>query len=350
MLYNTKTNTLAGGEVEITGTIDAATFAGFKNAAITELGSEMEIDGFRKGKAPAEIIEKNLPAMIVLEEMANQALSEAYPKILEEHKIDAIGRPAIQLTKIAHGSELGFTIRTAVMPVVTLPDYKKIAKEKNTPVEVTVTDTEVDATIMQIRTSRARVTPHEHKEGEEHSHDETVSEENLPVLDDEFVKSLGMFENVEDFKTKVRENIKLEKEHTEHEKNRLAIMEAIMADTTAEIPELLIDAELDKMLFRMKSDITNMGLQFEDYLKHMGKEESVMRTEFHDDAKKRVMMELILDTIGTKENIEPDAEKVEKDVTALMNMYKEADPARTRAYVEHMTRTEQVFAFLENQK
>jgi trigger factor len=203
---------------------------------------------------------------------------------------------------------------------------------------------------MQVRKSRAKIIPHEHKEGEEHSHDEEVPEENLPVLDDEFVKSLGMFDNVEDFKTKVRENIKLEKEHTEHEKNRLAIMEAIMAETTAEIPELLIDAELDKMLFRMKSDITNMGLQFEDYLKHMGKEESVMRTEFRDDAKKRVMMELILDTIGTQENIQPNTEKVEKDVTALMNMYKEADPNRTRAYVEHMTRTEQVFAFLENQK
>ena len=57
------------------------------------------------------------------------ALSEYYPKILEENKIDAISRPEISITKLARKNPLGFKIKTATMPEMKLPDYKQIAKK-----------------------------------------------------------------------------------------------------------------------------------------------------------------------------------------------------------------------------
>ncbi len=92
--------------------------------------------------------------------MAEMALSEHYPKIIDEEKIDVISRPEISITKIARNNPLGFKIRTSVLPEVKLPDYKAIAKKTLAAVpaeekNVTVTDEDMENTIMDIRRSRA---------------------------------------------------------------------------------------------------------------------------------------------------------------------------------------------------
>ena len=88
---------------------------------------------------------------------------------------------------------------------------------------------------------------HAHKEGEEHEH-ETPKEEELPEFNDEFVRALGPFKDLEDFKTKLKANIKLEKENQAKEKTRLKIIEQVIDDSTMETPDLLIDVELDKIV------------------------------------------------------------------------------------------------------
>lgn len=334
-------------EIEIKGEIHTEAFESHRDHVLKELAAEMEIDGFRKGHVPLHIAEQKIPEMVILEEMAQHAINEAYPKMLDEEKIDAIGRPAVQLTKIAKGNPLGFIIKTAVMPEVTLPDYKKIAEEKGKKVSIEVTDKEVEDTIENIRKSRAPRIPHEHKEGDDHTnHEDEIGP--LPELTDEFVQSLGDFKTVDDFKIKLKANIALEKENHEKEKNRVEILEGILEKTEVSIPQILIEQELDRMLYRMKSDIAQMGLSYDDYLKYMGKSEEAMRKEFENDAKKRVQMELIIGEIAHKENIKPDEKKRDEQVTELLNMYKEADQERTRAYVESMLVNEQTLAFLES--
>ncbi|MEI6424130.1 MAG: SPASM domain-containing protein, partial [Lentisphaerota bacterium] len=94
------------------------------------------------------------------------------------------------------------------------------------------------------------------------------------------VKALGPFKDVEDFKTKLKDNMKLEKENQFKEKTRLKIVEKIIDDTNADLPEILIESELSKILYRMESDITQMGLKFEDYLKHINKTIEDLKKEF----------------------------------------------------------------------
>ena len=60
----------------------------------------------------------------------------------------------------------------------------------------------------------------------------------------------------------------------------LNIIEKIIDDSIIEVPEILIEVELDKILYRMESDITQMGLKFEDYLKHLNKTLADLRKEF----------------------------------------------------------------------
>jgi len=348
---------LPKSEVEIEGELEADIFETYYSKALKKLGENIEIDGFRKGKVPENVLLSKIPEAQILAEMAEMALMENYPKIIEDEKIEAISRPEIGITKLARNNPLGFKIKTAVIPEMELPDYKKIAKDTISGISVeekdtTVKDEEVENTIMDIRKSRApkvHMAEHTHKEGEVHTEDEKMPEPELPEFNDEFVKALGPFENVADFKTKLKDNIKLEKENQLKEKTRLKIVEKIIDETKVDMPEILIEVELDKILYRMESDITQMGLKFEDYLKHINKTIEEIRKEFRGDAEKKAKLALVLNKISKEENISADKEQVAKEVAMILEHYKDADPERAELHAENVLTNEKVFQFLENQ-
>jgi len=347
---------LPKSEIEIEGEIEAPIFESYFSKALKKIGETMKLDGFRKGKIPENVLLSKVPEVRILEEMAQLALNEHYPKIIEDEKIDAISRPEISITKLARNNPLGFKIKTAIMPEIKLPNYKAIAKkiiseitdeEKN----ITVSDEDLENTIMDIRKSRApkvhMADVHEHKEGEEHK-DEEIKEE-LPEFNDAFVQALGPFKNVTDFKEKLKENIQLEKESLQKEKTRIKIIEKIIEDSQIEVPEILIEIELDKILYKMESDITQMGLKFEDYLKHMNKTVEDLRKDFRIDAEKKAKLALILNEIAKVEKITADPEQVANEVAAILEHYKEADPERTKMHAENVLTNEKIFQFLESQ-
>lgn len=346
-----KINKLPKSEVEIEGEIPSEIFESYLPKALKKLGENIEIDGFRKGKVPEHILIEKIGDARLLEEMAEMALGEHYPKIIEEESIDAIGHPSVVITKLARKNPLGFKIKTATLPSLKLPDYKSVAKtvlsklsKEDTGTEVTEED--VENTIMDIRKSRA---PKKHiTEAAPEEGAEVKPEEDLPPFNDEFVKGLGPFEGVEDFKDKLKVNIKLEKENQKREKTRLKIIEGIIEDTEVEIPEILIEAELDKILYKMQSDISQMGLKFEDYLKHLNKKVEDLRTDFRPDAEKRSKLALVLNEIAKVEKIVADQELVNQEVAAILEQYKDADKDRARMHAEGVLTNEKIFQFLEN--
>lgn len=351
----TTINKKEASEVEIEGVLESALFEQYESKALAKIGERMELPGFRKGKAPADMVKKNANDMMILEEMAELALNEAYPKILEENKIDAIGRPQISITKIARGSDLEFKILTAVLPEVKLPDYKKIAGNYNSKEEfkkeVAVDDAQVEKTILDLRKMRAEqaLPKHEHEDSdaEAHAHEE-IKESDYPPFDDEFAKSFGDF-TAETLKEKIRGNLKMEKETEQKDKLRVSMVEELLKETKTEIPEILIESEIDKILYKLQADIANMGFKFEDYLKQINKTVEDLRKDWRADAEKRAKLQLTINAISEKENIKPTEEEIQREVDNILKMYKEADPARARAYVENMLGNEKVFQFLEQQ-
>ena len=326
---------LENSELEISGEIPTEEFEKYRTRTIKKIGEDLEIPGFRKGHIPENILIEHVREDKILEEAAQMALNEHYPRFLKENKIDAIGSPEITITKIAKGNPLGFKIKTAVMPVIKLPDYKKLAVQAGSKLvekDLEVTDKEVEDTISQIQKLRQK------------------DREEAPKVDDEFVKSLGDFKDAEDFKKKLKKNIKLEKELKEKDKNRLKIVNKIIEETDLKIPRLLIDLELDKMTHQFKHDISQTGIKFEDYLKNIKKTEEDIRKEWVKDAEKRSKLQLIVYQIAKEENIKPDEKEIETQVGLIMDTHKEADLERARIYVENMLTNEKVFQFLESQK
>lgn len=356
---------LEKSEVEITGVLEKAEFETFEEKALERIGERLELPGFRKGKAPASVVKENVQEMELLQEMAECALTDNYIKILEENKIDAIGRPQIAITKIGKGSDLEFKIITAVLPEIKLPDYKKIASEENKKEikkEIVVDEAEVEKTILELRKMRAEqargksehaghenMTEEEHAKAHESKAAEEIPESEYPIFDDAFAKTFGDFASAEAFKEKIRSNIKIEKETEQKDKLRLLIVEELVKQAKGEIPDILVQSETDKIMYRLQADVTNAGLKMEDYLKQINKTEDDLRKEWKGEAEKRAMLQMIIHTISEKENLKPTEEEIEKDVTQITTMYKDADPTRARAYVEQMLENEKVFAFLEKQ-
>lgn len=344
-----------GSEVELTGEIAAADFESFRREAMEEFRNDLELPGFRKGKVPDNLLIEKVGNEKILYEMAEHALAHYYPEILKEHQIDAIGRPEIAITKIAAGNPLGFKIKTAVMPEIKLPDYRKIAKtENNKPAEnLDVTDKEVDEVIDEIRKNRAGAAknssePEEKSEGGPEASADKDAE--LPELTDEFAKSLGQFESVADLRQKINENISLDKARRATEKKRLAIMESVIKEAKLDLPRALIESELHKMEHEMRDRLESMGLKFEDYLSHIKKTEADLHQDWEPEAIKRAKFALLLTAIAKEEKINADPAELDQEVKHLLEHYENAEPERVRAYAESVLQNEGVFKFLENQK
>src|SRR3989344_4158538 len=348
---------LPKSEIEIEGELDAEIFESYFPKALKKIGEGVDLDGFRKGKVPENILLSKVPEINILEEMAQMALNEHYPKIIEEEKIDAISQPEISITKLARKNPLGFKIKTAVLPEIKLPDYKDIAKNilrsdlgNSKRFDLEVSDEDLENTIMDIRKSRApKIHMADLPAGEDASVGRKEKEPELPEFNDAFVQALVPFKDILDFKTKLKENIKLEKENSQREKTRLKIIEKIIEESVFDVPEILIEVELDKILYRMESDITAMGLKFEDYLKHLSKTKADLRKEFRMDGEKKAKLGLILNEIAKVENIVALPEQVAKEAAQILEHYKDADPERARMHAENVLTNEKIFQFLESQ-
>ncbi|MEK7134135.1 MAG: trigger factor [Patescibacteria group bacterium] len=337
-------------ELEITGEIPSEIFESHREAAVKYLALRVNIPGFRKGKAPENILAQHTGDMTILEEMAERALGKAYPDIIAENKLDVVGDPAVQITKIAKGSPLGFKITVAVSPEVILPDYKKIAERaaKEPIQEVSVTDDEVEKTIEEIRKLRAR-TVTENQELRTKNAEGSGKGKELPPLTDENVKELGEFENLADLRKKIKENIRTEKKTKEMQKRRAALTEELVKESSVDVPHILIERELDRLMAQFASDISRMGLQFDKYLEHLKKTVEEIRTEWRPQAEKNVKIGLILTKIAEMEKVSADPAAVETEVKHIMEHYPGAREERARAYAATILKHEKVFEFLENQ-
>lgn len=333
---------LDGSLVEIKGEIPHEELILAKEAALKHLGEHLNIDGFRPGHIPANVVEKNAGEMAVLEEMARITLSKNYPKIVKENNIDAIGYPQINITKLAAGNPLGYTIIVATVPEIKLPDYKKLAKSAMAEAEdIEISDSEFEKALEQIKIMRQK---------EDAKGAEIPEGAPLPDLDDEFVKKLGDFKDLPDFKEKVRANMSADKKWRVAEKKRVAMMEKIISETKIDVPDILIEAEAHKLVQKMKTDIENMGLKYDDYMKTVKKTEEDLRKEMKSDAEKRAKMQLIIGEIAKLEKIEAPKDKVTEEVKKVTEIYKDADPENARMYIESVLQNEEVMKFLESQK
>lgn len=122
--------------------------APYLEQATQEINREVRIAGFRPGKAPRDILERQVGAMRIYQHAAEKVVAATYPEAVVEHNLQTIGTPEVSVEKLAPGNELVYTATVALVPQIKLGSYSKIREAHK---EVTVTDDEITTTIARLR-------------------------------------------------------------------------------------------------------------------------------------------------------------------------------------------------------
>lgn len=345
--------------IEVSGSIAAEVWGAFRPQALKYINDSVTIAGFRKGMVPENVLVSKVGEAAIMEEMSELALSKAYLDIIIDNKIDAIGRPQVRVTKLASGNPLEFTAMTAVVPEITLPDYKKLASseiKKSNPADLKVTEKDLEDAMLRVRKAHAehRGSDLSHPHNDGHGHTQALetdrgqtSDVPLPELTDEFVRTLGDFNDLPDFKNKLSDLTAEQKADEYREKLRVRIATAISDATTVELPDIMIESELDRTQSQFDADIERMGVKLDAYLKHANKTLADIRLEWRPHAEKKAKLQLILNQIAKEEKIQPNKEEIETEVDHIVEHYKDADRDSVAVYAETVLTNEKVFKFLE---
>ena len=141
-------------EVKLEITVEAEKFDGAIKTVFNKNAKYFNIPGFRKGKAPYQIVEKTYGAQIFYEDAFNEVAGLAYEEALKENKIEAVSKPEIDLVQIEKGKDLIFTAVVSTKPEVTLGKYKGIEIKK---VEYNVSDEDVEHELGHMAEKNARL-------------------------------------------------------------------------------------------------------------------------------------------------------------------------------------------------
>ncbi len=287
---------LPKSEIELKIEIPVLEFQGFIERAVLDSGQSLEFPGFRKGKAPKEIIEREVGRDKILKMASEAAIKTNYLKAIKENKIEAIGQPEITLLKLAQGNPLEFKAKVAILPDIYLSDYRQIGSK-------------------------------------------VKKQKNIIITDDELAR------------------IKKEKEKIESQRVCQEILDKIGENLEVELPEVLIEAEKKRMLEDLKFQVFQI-LQFknfEDYLAKINKTEKEIIDSFLPEVEKRIKNSLILKEIGKKEKIEVSESEIDDEVNKILENpsqkntpQTDIDIERLKNYTKEAIKSEKVFKFLES--
>jgi len=287
---NYQTKKISGTEMEITGEISVGDFDNYYQKVFQEISENAEIPGFRKGQTPANIIKERVGEHYILEKAAEAAINETWPKILEE--------------KIEQGLE-----------IIGRPQIAITKLAKNNPLGFKI----IISILPKIKLG-------DYKKNSR----EIMKEETKIIAEDKEIDKMK-----------------------ERDRKRIESLDKIAEASTIEIPEILVEAEKEKMILELKAGIENTGMKWEDYLKHIKKTEEELKKDWSDNALKRVKHGLILRAVANKENIrvfeQEISQKIEQMLKAVpLEEAKKLDQNRLKDYAYGIIRNEKTFQILEN--
>lgn len=145
---------ISSNKVKLTFVVPAEDFDKALNAAYLKERSRINVPGFRKGKAPRAVIERLYGAGVFYDDALDAIFPEVYAAALEEHDVNPVDRPEVNVEEIGAGKDLKFTAEVFVRPDVTLGEYKNLTVEVEPKEEVT--DEEIDNRIKQDQQKASR--------------------------------------------------------------------------------------------------------------------------------------------------------------------------------------------------
>lgn len=149
-----------------------------------------------------------------------------------------------------------------------------------------------------------------------------VKAKELPELNDEFAKELDEeVEGLDALRTKMKENLKAEKENASETQMRDQLVQKAAENATVEIPQAMIDSEIDRMMQDFEQRLSQQGMNKELYFQFSGQDEDALREQMTADAETRVRVSLTLEAIAKAENMEVTSEDIDKELEKMAGQF-----------------------------
>ena len=360
------------------------------NQAYLKARKDIQLPGFRKGKAPRKLIESIYGAPVFYEDGLEEIFPQVYQFAVVEQELKAVGRPSLTSMDIAEDGSVTIVLETELYPEVTLGQYRGLEVEK---VEPSVTDEEVEAELDRMAKNVASRETVERpaadgdtvnldfegfdngvafeggkgekfdlvlgsgsfipgfeeqvvgmSAGEEKDIDVTfpadyhakelagkpvtfhikvngITVERIPEKDDEFAKDVSEFDTLEALRADIRAKQLESRKQSIERAFESAAVEKAAENATADIPEALVEEELDRQMNNFAYQLQSSGMTMEQYAKMMGGDLSTMRKALRPSAEKQAKVDVTLGEIVKVENLEVTDEEVEAEYQSLADTY-----------------------------
>lgn len=375
---------------ELTVDVDTTSWQEAQEKAIVKLGEKVNIKGFRKGKAPRDLVLKQLNQADILEEAVSHIINDAYRFALTESKVIPFIQPNYNITKLSD-TELTFVFSVVSAPSLELGEYKGLKLGHD---EVSVSDEEVEEKIKTYLERGAELVLKEtaaelgdtviidfegfvddvaFEGGKANNHELVLgSGQFIPGFEDQLLGSLpgekrdvkvtfpenyteelkgkdALFKTVvHEIKTKVlpeltdtfaaelklpnvtdvpslrihvRYEVNTQKEGEERNRYIEKVLDHLRANTKFTIAEEIIHQEGHRLLDNFKNQVTQQGMNLEDYLKAVGETETELHDKYVLEAQANIENFLVLEEIAKLEEINVTDEDVDFEIAKMAQMY-----------------------------
>lgn len=377
-------------EVEIT--ISAEEWENAVEATYQADKNRFSVQGFRKGKAPRKVIEKNYGEMVFFDGAFERAFSEEYGKFLDENKdFEPIVQPDVKIDKF--GKEgLVVTASVSGVPEVKLGAYTGLTVKKECK---KATKKEVEDELKMVAERSARfvdASDDEAKMGDFATIDfvgmvdgeifeggsatnyrlelgsksfidtfeeqivgmkvgdnkdvnvtfpanygaenlqnkpavfkvtlEKIERKQLPEINDAFASNVSEFETLEEYKQDIEKRMNIKKEQEAERKLENDLIEKIVDASEVEVPEILVERQLDMFIKDLEARLSYQGLKLDEYLGYLGTDVQKLREERREQAKQSCKTRLVLEEIIKKENLYVTDEELNAKLQEMADLYK----------------------------
>lgn len=390
-LYETKGNSLA----ELKVTVEGEQWEEANGKAFKKIASNLELKGFRKGKAPADLVRKQVSEREIWIEAIDLVAQQSLEYGLQEYpQIRLVDRPTLDVEAVS-ATEARLLFQLTVYPEVTLGDYKSVKYEEE---KVSVLKKDVDHEIGHLREHHAEEVLKEGgevkqgdiavidfegfldgaafdggkgteypleigsgsfipgfeeqligmTEGQEkeinvtfpenygskelagkpvifHVKVDGIKEKVLPELTDDFVKEVKINEDVktvEELEKYLKEQMTTQRKAEAEEAATNRLLDDLSEVCSVEIPQVMIDSEVEDTFNTYSSRIQQQGLTLEMYYNIMGTDEKGFKEQLLPEAEKKVRIRLILEAIADDLKIEVSDRDLEDEYQAMAEEYK----------------------------
>lgn len=378
-------------KVKITFSVDSKRFEEGLKHAYNKNKKNINIQGFRKGKAPRKLIEVQYGKEIFYDDAINFVLPEAYENAIKENNLEVVSKPEINVEEISDEQNVTFSALVYTKPEVKISDYKGLTYTKK---EISVSEEEIEKELNTLGEKQARIIkvsdrPIQEKdiavidfkgfidgeafeggEGKDyeleigsHSFIDNFEEQligknigddvevnvtfpenygqkdlaskpamfkveikdikfkELPEINDEFIQDTTEFNTVDEYKNDIKAKLLSVKEKDAENAKQEEVLEALTEKAEMEVPQAMIENEIDNKINDFKNNISRQGLSLDMYLQYMGQSMENMREAYRIISEKQVKGRLALEAVALNENFEITEEEIDKEVERIAQAY-----------------------------